>query len=49
MSKWKRHIGALNSMARSSAKQNALSVVAKERAERVNRLVERMKERFNAQ
>jgi hypothetical protein len=48
MSKWKRQVAAINAMGRGCAAKNAPSIVAKERAERVNQLVQRMKERFNA-
>lgn len=49
MANWKRQVGALNSMGKHHSKQAALSVVNKQRAERVSRLVEKIKERFNAQ
>lgn len=48
MANWKRQVGALNSMSRNMDKNRAPSVISKQRAERVSRLVERIKERFNA-
>lgn len=45
MADWKRQVGALNAMGRTHAKLADIKLVRQSKAERIARLVERMKEK----